>query len=113
MGTGTSIDYSIAVGGQLRLVPSDHQRLAILEKDYSMMLEDGLLFDASVSLHEVIDRCRASSPGPMRAGAKDRSAESQDARDVRPTPTLIGSYSDSGSFELVPGAEMLYLFPPW
>lgn len=56
---GVVIDYALAVGGQLRLVPPSGRRLADLEEDYTKMLEDGLLLDASTPFEEVIAQCGA------------------------------------------------------
>lgn len=51
-----SIDYKAAVNGELQIVPEDGP-LAVLEKDYAAMLEDGLLSTNQPSFREIISAC--------------------------------------------------------
>lgn len=53
---GTKIDYFAAAGGQLQLIPTGAS-LTALEKDYTAMLEDGLLALNQPSFTEIIDQC--------------------------------------------------------
>jgi hypothetical protein len=54
---GTKIDYFAATSGQLQLIPTG-ESLAALERDYTAMLEDGLLALNQPSFTEIIDQCR-------------------------------------------------------
>ena len=56
-GSGTHIDYVVAVGGSLQLVP-EGDRLARLDDDYERMVADGLLFSTPPTFGSLIDRCR-------------------------------------------------------
>lgn len=51
-----SIDYKAAIHGEIQIVP-DGGPLAVLEKDYAAMLEDGLLSKNQPSFHEIISVC--------------------------------------------------------
>lgn len=51
-----SIDYKAALNGELQIVPEDDP-LAVLEKDYAAMLEDGLLSTNQPSFREIISVC--------------------------------------------------------
>ncbi len=53
---GNRIDYTLAITGQLQLVPSG-AALEMLAKDYSDMLEDGMLLDESEPFEVLMERC--------------------------------------------------------
>jgi Uncharacterized conserved protein len=53
---GRPIDYEIAVGGGLRLVPEGDAR-DVLAEDYRRMVEDGLLLDEAESFDALMARC--------------------------------------------------------
>ena len=55
---GNRIDYNQAVTGTLQLVPAG-EPLKALERDYSAMLEDGLLSGVQPSFAELMELCRA------------------------------------------------------
>lgn len=55
---GNRIDYFAATSGQLQLIPAG-ESLAGLEKDYTAMLEDGLLALNQPSFADIIEQCRA------------------------------------------------------
>lgn len=55
--SGTRIDYFAAISGQLKLVP-EGASLAALERDYTAMLEDGLLPLSPPGFAEIIEQCR-------------------------------------------------------
>ncbi len=55
---GQWIDYEQAVSGSLRLVP-EGASLAALERDYTAMLEDGLLSLHQPGFAELLESCRA------------------------------------------------------
>lgn len=52
----TTIDYTAAVGGELRLVP-EGAAFQALEEDYGRMVEDGLLLDDAEPFAELMTRC--------------------------------------------------------
>lgn len=54
---GVSIDYVVAVGGSLQLVP-EGDRLTLLAADYERMVADGLLFSTPPPFSALIDRSR-------------------------------------------------------
>jgi len=56
-GGGAHIDYAVAVGGGLQLVP-EGDRLTLLAGDYERMVADGLLFSTSPLFSLLIDLCR-------------------------------------------------------
>lgn len=51
------IDYTVAVGGGLQLVPEGN-RLTLLAGDYEHMVADGLLFSTPPSFSSLIEQCR-------------------------------------------------------
>lgn len=55
---GSWIDYTQAVTGALQLTPEDAS-LTALERDYSAMLQDGLLAGTQPSFVELMDVCRS------------------------------------------------------
>jgi len=55
--TGEVIDYGLAVGGQLRLVPTG-EVLQALRADYGKMIDGGLFFDVPASFESVIAQCK-------------------------------------------------------
>jgi len=57
-GSGTNIDYMVAVGGSLQLVP-EGDRLAFLADDYERMVADGLLFSIPPKFGSLVDHCRS------------------------------------------------------
>ena len=55
---GAKVDYHRAVTGAIQLIP-EGESLAALKKDYSAMLEDGLLALHQPDFSELIENCRA------------------------------------------------------
>ncbi len=53
---GAAIDYAAAVNGNLQLVPTG-EALAALAKDYSQMIDDGLLLEEAEPFDALIERC--------------------------------------------------------
>ena len=51
------IDYTVAVGGDLQLVP-EGDRLTLLAGDYEHMVADGLLFSTPPPFSSLIEQCR-------------------------------------------------------
>jgi TPR repeat protein len=56
-GVGTNIDYTVAVRGQLQLVP-DGDRLTTLAEDYARMIDDSLFFESPPTFEVAIEHCR-------------------------------------------------------
>lgn len=56
--SGKKIDYFAATSGQLKIIPTG-ESLAALERDYTAMLEDGLLALNQPSFADIIEQCRA------------------------------------------------------
>jgi hypothetical protein len=54
---GREIDYTVAVGSGLQLVP-EGERLTLLAGDYERMVADGLLFSTPPPFSALIDQCR-------------------------------------------------------
>ncbi|MFZ6813795.1 nucleotidyl transferase AbiEii/AbiGii toxin family protein [Undibacterium sp. Rencai35W] len=55
---GAKVDYQRAVTGAIQLIPTG-ESLAALERDYSAMLEDGLLALHQPDFSDLIENCRA------------------------------------------------------
>lgn len=53
---GALIDYEAAVNGGLQLVPAG-AALAALARDYSQMIDDGLLLEEAEPFDTLIERC--------------------------------------------------------
>ena len=66
--TGVIIDYSTAITGGLRLVPSDAAR-GKLANDYARMIDDGLLAADAESFDELMERCGRLEMLANRAGS--------------------------------------------
>ncbi len=64
----SSIDYTAAVGGGLRLVPAG-DALKALEEDYSRMVEDGLLLEDAEPFEALMVRCAEIAARANRVGA--------------------------------------------
>ena len=69
--TGTRIDYQVAVGGGLQLIPSG-AALDVLADDYGRMLADGMLLGTDEPFERLLDHCdgieaRANAPGAENA----------------------------------------------
>jgi hypothetical protein len=62
------IDYAVAVGGALRLVP-DGDALKALGDDYARMVDDGLLLDDAEPFNALMARCVDIAERANRAGA--------------------------------------------
>jgi hypothetical protein len=56
-GSGTYIDYAVAVRGQLQLVP-EGDRFTTLADDYARMIDDSLFFEPPPTFEAVIEHCR-------------------------------------------------------
>ena len=56
-GSGAYIDYAVAVGGRLQLVPKG-DRLSFLAEDHGRMVADGLLLSTPQTFSSLIDQCR-------------------------------------------------------
>ena len=54
--TGNEIDYHVAVGGGLQLIPSG-PALDALDNDYQRMLADGMLLDSNEPFERLMERC--------------------------------------------------------
>jgi Nucleotidyl transferase AbiEii toxin, Type IV TA system len=54
---GSVIDYNAAIGGSLRLVP-EGPALDAVQKDYALMISEGLLRDGAQGFEELIAECR-------------------------------------------------------
>ena len=53
---GNRIDYEVAVGGGLQLIPAG-SALDVLADDYGRMLADGMLLDADLSFEHLLEQC--------------------------------------------------------
>ena len=64
---GSEIDYHVAVGGGLQLIPAGPAR-DVLADDYARMLADGMLLDVDEPFERLMEHCadieiRANTPG--------------------------------------------------
>ena len=53
---GNRIDYEVAVGGGLQLIPAG-SALDVPADDYGRMLADGMLLDADVPFEHLLEQC--------------------------------------------------------
>ena len=64
---GAPINYDAAVNGDLKLVPTG-EALAALNKDYSQMIDDGLLLEEAEPFDALIQRCAHIAERVNRVG---------------------------------------------